>query len=843
MSQHFSINMKCVATTICFIAAVAAMAGTVDRTAALGTAQRFMPDREFTEGNPVSSRRVCATGTDDKDYFYIFNAKDDGGYVIVSADDRTTPVLGYATSGSLDETDMPANMKAWLDGYRQQIKSLETTSVPIARRVAIGRAAIAPLLTTQWNQYGPYNNMCPDVNYKDYYESGYDALNRCVTGCAATAMAQIMYYWKWPSSCDALEQYERDGHVIKALPATTFKWSSMKDTYEKTETGDAADAVAELMRYCGQAVKMNYAKEGSGGAVSTEVMASVFRYSPNCRVENRDGYSLIGWETTICDELAAHRPVLYSGNSGYAGHEFIIDGYDGNGFFHINWGWGGYKDSYFILSLCDGFQFGQEAVIGLKPAESGEAMVPYVTGYVSYNYPESTYKRNSTSSNFKDVVLKGSVITYYNLPPTRTVRAEIGWGLYKDDVFVQKLSSKSITIPQEMDEWFDNDATVSFGAGLEDGKYQLFQIYRLQGDTGWKRCGYKNSDNNLLAEVKQNTLTVRLFDSSNMAFVVNSLSVSDNAQVNQEVKITANITNTGDAQRIAAGLWVQQPGSTKWKGISIYLCFLDYGHSDDIIMRFTPDVPGTYNVRITASADETALKTTTVNVAGSDTVYIGSVAYLCTPAYRQASIVLNPNADRGEITTVDIQSSITSSSGIECKVTRIQDNAFSAWYNVESLKVPEGIESIGNRVFESMWGLKRLELPSTLKEIGDYQLSEDHNLTEVVSHATQPAPVSDMAFCSYEFNLDSNQYESVLPSATLLVPKGTRQTYMATPGWNQFTDIQEMDDDDDGIEVLMKSQRIMHIFSLDGSRLDKIKKGLNIVILDDGTVRKVMFCE
>ena len=170
MNRHFSINMKCVATTICFIAATAAMAGTVDRTAALRTAQGFMPDREFIEGEPVSSRRVCATGTDDKDYFYIFNVKDDGGYVIVSADDRTTPVLGYATSGRLDETDMPANMKAWLDGYRQQIKSLETTSVQIARRVAIGRAAIAPLLTTQWNQYGPYNNMCADVNYKDYYE-------------------------------------------------------------------------------------------------------------------------------------------------------------------------------------------------------------------------------------------------------------------------------------------------------------------------------------------------------------------------------------------------------------------------------------------------------------------------------------------------------------------------------------------------------------------------------------------------------------------------------------------------------------------------------------------------
>ena len=174
-------------------------------------------------------------------------------------------------------------MKWWLDELARQIEALGTSLKAAPHRAPA--PAIAPLIGSKWSQSGPYNYMCPDGNYVDYDESGYDAQNRCVTGCVATAMAQVMYYWKWPMTCPALDAYEvYESKFLKALPTTTFKWDKMKDTYGRDETGESADAVAELMRYCGQAVHMNYSPSASSAAVTATVLASVFQYSPNCRL-------------------------------------------------------------------------------------------------------------------------------------------------------------------------------------------------------------------------------------------------------------------------------------------------------------------------------------------------------------------------------------------------------------------------------------------------------------------------------------------------------------------------------------------------------------------------------
>lgn len=247
------------------LTAVVVMAEGIDRTAALQKAQRFMPGKQFIAGKTMKAARAKAPRKNDA--FYIFNAKDNGGFVIVSGDDRTTDILGYGEQGNLDVEAMPENMRCWLEDYACQIEALDTSLATPARRTEdASRAAIAPLVTAQWDQHAPYNYMCPDGNYVDFYEDGYDASNRCITGCFATAMAQMMYYWKWPETCPALDSYTTNDHTIKGLPETSFKWNLMKDTYTSNETGPSADAVAELMRYCGQAVKMGYTPTASGGA-------------------------------------------------------------------------------------------------------------------------------------------------------------------------------------------------------------------------------------------------------------------------------------------------------------------------------------------------------------------------------------------------------------------------------------------------------------------------------------------------------------------------------------------------------------------------------------------------
>jgi surface protein len=359
-------------------------AGKVTREQALKTATGFMGGKTFvTAGSYNRAQRVSQSTNEEP--FYVFNATD-GGYVIVSGDDRTREILGYSQTGTLDMENLPANLQWWLDEYARQIEALGTSAVAVKPLTLSAASDIPPLIHTQWNQQGPYNYRCPDGNGKEYYETDYSASNRCYTGCVATAMAQVMNYWQWPESCPALKAYSTESMDVKSLRATTFKWEMMKYSYKYNETGEAANAVAELMRYCGQAVHMNYGTDESSASLSREVMVNTFNYSPNIVGIRRNSYKLSDWEEIIYNELAEGRPVLYSGRNSSSGHAFVIDGYSSNGLFHINWGWGGYQDDYFVLSIADpshpgisnessseAFSTNQYALIGVKPIREGDA--------------------------------------------------------------------------------------------------------------------------------------------------------------------------------------------------------------------------------------------------------------------------------------------------------------------------------------------------------------------------------------------------------------------------------------------------------------------------------------
>ena len=409
-------------TLLAFVAAVAVNAGQVTKQQALLKAQQFMPGKHFVDGKSVASARGEAS--DQPDAFYVFNADNNGGFVIVSADDRTTEILGYSSAGHFDTDQMPDNLKWWLDGYARQIEALGTSAKPAQKskvRGADSWEAIEPLIQTRWNQSEPYNFMCPDGNYVDYDEPGYKADYRCVTGCVATAMAQVIYYWQCQDHCDEISQidigeYINQGtdlipdwqfvvdHSFHGLSATTFKWESMALTYLSDATGDSANEVAKLMRYCGQAVNMDYNRGGSSASVSPYEMAKYFGFSKNAKLVNRSMYSMSEWEDMIYKDISESRPVLYGGSSLSGGHEFIVDGYDGNGLFHMNWGWGGMSDGYFVLSLAspdnlgagggtskDGYSIDQNAIIGLMP-DNGEAEKPrFFAGF--YDSPmQNEYK-------------------------------------------------------------------------------------------------------------------------------------------------------------------------------------------------------------------------------------------------------------------------------------------------------------------------------------------------------------------------------------------------------------------------------------------------------------------
>lgn len=307
--------------------------------------------------------------------FYVFN--DSEGYVIVSADDKFPAVLGYSNSGRFDENKIPSNMKNWLDGYANQMEhyapllpdGFGTSNAPLRAH----REPIEPLVTTKWNQDSPYNLLCPQTQY-----------GQAVTGCVATAYAQILNYHKWPDK-------PVGSNAGVTFDGTTYNWRQMLDVYEKGNyTAAQADAVATLMRQCGAGVNMTYSAWASG-AYSFNVQTALtryFKYDPNVKMLFKDFIPQKEWNEIVYQELAAKRPVYYSGSSPQGGHAFVCDGYDENEYFHFNWGWGGYEDGYFLLTALnpasggigsyeEGYTSGQCILVGIKPGTSSSEPTQY----------------------------------------------------------------------------------------------------------------------------------------------------------------------------------------------------------------------------------------------------------------------------------------------------------------------------------------------------------------------------------------------------------------------------------------------------------------------------------
>ena len=775
------------------VVAIAAMAEGIDRNAALQKAQRFMPGKEFTTGKTMLSARAMAP--QEHDAFYVFNAKDGDGFVIVSGDDRTMDILGYSEHGSLDTDNLPENVKWWLDSYASQIKALGTSLVPVVRNADAQRsAAIAPLIKTAWDQIEPYNYMCPDGQFIDYDEPGYHAEMRSLTGCVATAMAQIMYYWKWPETCPALEGYQINPYFsIKALPATSFEYDKMKEYYGEEETGPAVDAVAKLMRYCGQATNMSYSPVSSEATLTPEVLASVFQYSPNCHELHRNGYSPTQWEEIVYDELAAKRPVIYAGYTREVGHQFIVDGCDGNGFFHINWGWGGARDSYFVLSVGGQnvengipYIYNQRAFVGLKPAEAGETIRPLILSNIDETTPTTIYHRTSTASNFTDVQLAGTFYAQYSALPSNNIDVELGWGLLQNDAVVQILDRKVFSV-QPMDWWYYQYYNLlSFGAGLADGQYELRPVHRFAGDSEWKICDSGNS-NQLRAEVKGNTMKVGVSISTEMSFKVNSITISDAPSKNDVVGVSVNITNTNWNDELKVGMWVKGE-NTDWENTIVKPIILNANDSADIKFSFVPEEVGTYQIKITAGGTEEALGTATVKVVDGGTVTIDGVTYKCVPEYRLAKVPFQEGYYE-DLKSVTILPKVTYN-GVDCKVTAIEDYAFY-YSDVTSVTISEGVETIGDYAFSQMSNLMKLELPSTIKKIGEGVIEGDNELLAVVSHISNPFDVSFNTFSNYNRNDITDFWEYMPSPATLYVPIGTKAAYEALPGWTWFANIEE----------------------------------------------------
>ena len=244
---------------------------------------------------------------------------------------------------------------------------------------------IDTLVTALWGQgsdtynpKNPYNAFCPTVDGR-----------LSVTGCSATALAQVLYYHKWPQEpiAEPLPGYTTALNLeVEELPAISFDWQNMVDDYTKETTQQQQEAVATLMCYCGQSIQMNYSPDGSAADYyDVDMLVTLFGYDQELYSACADNYTVSGWDNLIYNELREGRPIVYGGYSTGGGHSFVIDGYQvngGTGYYHINWGWRGMDNGYFKIALldsnahgtgasstADGYNYHQEALIGLQPAK------------------------------------------------------------------------------------------------------------------------------------------------------------------------------------------------------------------------------------------------------------------------------------------------------------------------------------------------------------------------------------------------------------------------------------------------------------------------------------------
>ena len=305
--------------------------------------------------------------------FYIFNTPN--GFVIVSADDCVTPILGYSEEGQFDTENIPIQLQDYLHGFKEQIQygiENHVDDETIARQwvfvTTTGRLnenrdgeVVKPLISAMWNQDCYYNAMCPED------ENG--TCGHCVTGCVATAMAQIMHYWGYPSRGTGSHTYTPNGYPQQSVNfgETTYDWVNMTDQLTETSTQAEVDAISTLLWHCGVAVNMGYDPYGSGTAPDSPIYAltTYFDYADDMHWESKQDDD--SWISLLKADLNLGRPIYYGGtNTNNVGHAFVCDGYDVNNRFHFNWGWGGSSNGYFALNAID-YYYGQQAIIGLHP--------------------------------------------------------------------------------------------------------------------------------------------------------------------------------------------------------------------------------------------------------------------------------------------------------------------------------------------------------------------------------------------------------------------------------------------------------------------------------------------
>ena len=503
--------------------------------------------------------------------YYVFDNGSDKGFTIVSGDDELPEIVGYSAHGNSENLMKTEGCAAFLKAYQKFVAAFTQGDAKARKILAEQRALkadgryqqpkIDPLLgDIAWNQETPYNKMCPK----------YEGSELSVTGCVATAMAQVMMYYKYPNELQAtIPAYTTATNKLKVNAISKgeeYDWDNMLPTYTEGEYNTTqADAVAKLMFHCGAAVQMDYGPS-SGALVRPEDMSTYFGYDADLLQKvYRSVYTLAEWKKILDRELEAKRPILYGGARSYErGHQFVCDGSDGEGLYHINWGWSGYSDGYFDITLldpdvrgtgagtsADGYNRDCSVIIGIAPDNESKDE-PLIKEHSLYaDAYEDHRKCTITNGERKNASEQFSltVTPVFSNPTHNKFEGLVALGIRNEDgsytpiTQIEKVAMEAMEPDGEYEIYYLN---FNLNYAFPVGATFLYEIYSTDNGNNWDVCAYAENVVPFELEATSTSLTLN----------GNKLSaeLKSNEAIQFDMVNSFDITIRNDSQREYLGL-------------------------------------------------------------------------------------------------------------------------------------------------------------------------------------------------------------------------------------------------------------------------------------------------
>lgn len=429
---------------------------------------------------------------------YVFNLTDGSGFTLAAADDIAPALLGYSEGANFDMENAAPEFLWMMEEYGRQMEWLRVNGMKYAQEAPY-REPVEALVKTQWNQDYPYNLDCPK-----------EGTRRTYVGCVATATAQVVNYHQWPAENGIGEySYEWNGKTHSFnYGENSFDWDNMAlkypynvADYPSNDMDVINEAVAKLSFACGVGVNMMYGTQASGAHSFRipRLLVENLGYDPSARYVMRDCYGFTEWNDMMYAEVAAGRPVLYAGAGDGGGHEFICDGYSEQNLFHINWGWGGMCDGFFLLSMLDPYQQGiggsttgdgfdrsQDAVISIMPPQEGVDN-PTGVSLISYGGFSPTYSEEDDYYYFvfgdgQAAAYLFSGVTFRGYVSLKVV-SENGDVAYCDPIDVLEISGVTSEGYLNGIRGFVCDYE---SLSLPEGRYQAYPVVRWENESVWQ---------------------------------------------------------------------------------------------------------------------------------------------------------------------------------------------------------------------------------------------------------------------------------------------------------------------------------------------------------------------